>query len=320
MSAYLAIAMTFLKQGDYVVLANGIFGTTTQLFRQYFSGFGITVSTVDVQDINEWENTIKPSTKLIIVETPTNPTLAIADIHQLSLLSKKQKALFVVDNTLLSPIFQKPLELGADLVLHSVGKFIDGQGRIVGGAVSGSLNLIGPLKEYLRNSGTCLSAFNAWVLSKSLDTLNARMQLHQQNTIEVYNWLSRQNIIKDIYSTLNPAHPQAHLISSQQKGHTPIISFEVNGGKAQAWKVIDSLRLITRCVNIGDAKTMVTHPATTTHGKYSDEERQKYGITDGLIRLSIGLEDSKDIIQDLYFALVSANLAPLNREQVSANA
>lgn len=307
MSAYLAIAITFLKQGDHILLASGIFGTTTHLFRQYFGRFGITASVVDVEDINGWANSVQTNTKLILVETPTNPLLAVADIKKLSLIAKKQKAIFVVDNTLLSPIFQRPLEFGADLVLHSVGKFIDGQGRIVGGAISGSYDFIQPLKDYLRSSGTCLSSFNAWLLSKSLDTLYARMKQHENNTIEVYHWLKTQDEITQIHSTIDPNHPQSHLISKQQSGHSPILTFAIKGGKTEAWKVVDSLQLISRCTNIGDSKTMVTHPATTTHGKYEHSERQKYGITDNLVRLSIGLEKPRDIINDLKQALQSIN-------------
>ncbi|MDD9180556.1 MULTISPECIES: aminotransferase class I/II-fold pyridoxal phosphate-dependent enzyme [Aliivibrio] len=299
MSAYLAIAITFLKQGDHVLLASGIFGTTTHLFRQYFGRFGITASVVDVDDINGWKKELQHNTKLIVVETPTNPILAVADIKQLSLIAKEQKAIFVVDNTLLSPVFQQPLAFGADLVLHSVGKFIDGQGRVVGGAISGSYKLIQPLKDYLRSSGTCLSAFNAWLLSKSMDTLYARMQQHQSNAIKVYNWLKVQDMIVSVNSTIDPEHSQAILISEQQKGHSPILTFSIKGGRIEAWKIIDSFELISRCTNIGDAKTMVTHPATTTHGKYTIKERERYGITENLIRLSIGLENPKDIIDDL---------------------
>lgn len=307
MSAYLAIAITFLKQGDHVLLASGIFGTTTHLFRQYFGRFGITASIVDVEDIDGWANAMQPNTKLILVETPTNPLLAIADIEELSLIAKKHKAIFVVDNTLLSPIFQQPLKFGADLVLHSVGKFIDGQGRIVGGAISGSYDFIQPLKDYLRSSGTCLSAFNAWLLCKSLDTLYARMQQHESNTIEVYSWLKTQDKIIQIHSTIDPKHPQSYLISKQQSGHSPILTFAIKGGKKEAWKIIDSLQLISRCTNIGDSKTMITHPATTTHGKYKHDERQKYGITDNLVRISIGLENPQDIINDLKQAIQSIN-------------
>lgn len=312
MSAYLAIAITYLQAGDHVLLASGIFGTTTHLFRQYFGRFGIAASVVDADDIGAWEKALRPNTKLIIVETPTNPVLVVADINKLGLIAKEQKAILVIDNTLLSPVFQKPLELGADLVLHSVGKFIDGQGRIVGGTISGCHKLIQPLKDYLRSSGTCLSAFNAWILSKSIDTLYARMKQHQSNTIEIYHWLKDQGEINIVHSTIDPKHPQSLLIARQQQGHSPILSFEVKGGQRSAWQVIDSLELISRCTNIGDAKTMVTHPATTTHAKYTLEERQKYNVSDGLIRLSIGLENPKDIINDLMKALSSIAIEKCN--------
>lgn len=303
MAAYLIIAMTYLKQGDHVILASGIFGTTTHLYRQYFSQFGITATSVSVEDLDEWQNAIRSNTKMFIVESPTNPLMHVADLESISLLASHQNALFIVDNTLLSPIFQSPLSFGADLVLHSAGKFIDGQGRSVGGIIAGSQELISPLKANLRSSGVCISPFNAWIMSHGLDTLRARMLLHEKNTRNVYNWLKEHSNVNHIYTTLNPQHQSAHLIEKQQSGHAPILTLDISGGKNNAWKFINSLSLISRCTNIGAAKTMITHPTSTTHLRYTDKEKEMYGLTDGLVRICIGLEDYNDIIYDIKNAL-----------------
>ncbi|MDV5169703.1 aminotransferase class I/II-fold pyridoxal phosphate-dependent enzyme [Photobacterium rosenbergii] len=307
MAAYLALAITYLKQGDNVLLASGIFGTTTHLYRQYFGEFGIKATSVDVDDHRAWEKAFKTKPKMVLIESPTNPLLKIANISWLSNLAKANGALLVVDNTLLSPVNQRPLDHGADLVLHSTGKFIDGQGRTVGGVIAGKKAMISPLKDFLRSSGTCMSPFTAWVLSHGLDTLKARMALHIQNAKIIAEWLSSHPNINTVYSTFNQAHEQTDIISTQQIGHSPVISFEVCGGKESAWQFIDSLKMITRCTNIGDTKTMVTHPSTTTHGRYTEEEKQKYGISDGLIRLCIGLETSNDLIDDIEQALVQSD-------------
>ncbi|MEF3076440.1 aminotransferase class I/II-fold pyridoxal phosphate-dependent enzyme [Methylobacter sp. Wu1] len=306
MSAYLAIAITFLKQGDHVVLASGIFSTTSHLFRQYFGQFGITATSVCVDDMNAWKNAMQDNTKLMVVESPTNPMMKVADLSALGRIARQFGALLIVDNTLMSPTFQKPLRHGADLVLHSTGKFIDGQGRCVGGAIAGSKKLISPLKQYLRSSGTCLSPFNAWIFSKGLDTLKARMMLHECNTRKIYEWLVLQPEVEEVYSTMDERHASANVIRSQQSGHTPIISFTLRGKKEEAWAFINALALVSRCTNIGDAKSMITHPASTTHGKYSKEEKINNGITDNLVRLCVGLEEPDDIIADIKQALAIA--------------
>ncbi|MEZ9358971.1 aminotransferase class I/II-fold pyridoxal phosphate-dependent enzyme [Vibrio cyclitrophicus] len=304
MAAYLALAMTFLKQGDHILMASGIFGTTTLLFRQYFGEFGIEANCIEVNDNDAWYTAIKPNTKMILVESPTNPLLKVANIAWLSDLAKTHGLLLVVDNTLLSPVNQRPLEHGADLVLHSTGKFIDGQGRTVGGVIAGNKDLIYSLKKYLRSSGTCMSPFTAWVLSHGLDTLSARMHLHVENAMKVAEWLIKQPQIENVYSTFSKNHEQSKIIETQQLGHSPIVSFQLYSNQAEAWELIDSLDVISRCTNIGDTKTMVTHPATTTHGRYTPEEKHSYGINDGLIRLCIGLENPSDLINDLKQSLV----------------
>ncbi|WP_052730053.1 trans-sulfuration enzyme family protein [Photobacterium halotolerans] len=317
MAAYLALAMTFLKQGDHVVLASGIFGTTTHLFRQYFGQFGITATCVDLDDQHAWQAAMCDRTRMILVESPTNPLLKVADLSWLSGLAKRNHALLVVDNTLLSPVNQRPLNHGADLVLHSTGKFMDGQGRTVGGVIAGRKDVIQPLKNYLRSSGTCMNAFTAWVLSHGLDTLTARMAMHEQNARKVEAWLRQQSCVKQVFSTFSPVHPQAEVIAKQQTGHSPVISFIVEGGQAAAWRCIDALNLVARCTNIGDTKSMVTHPASTTHCRYSQEEKLQYGISDGLVRLCVGLEASQDIIQDLGQALAASQVKHSLREVVS---
>lgn len=317
MAAYLAIAMTYLKQGDHVLLASGIFGTTTHLFRKYFGQFGITATSVPVDDMAEWEENVQPNTKLFVVESPTNPMLAVADLSALAQLAKKHKAMFIVDNTLLSPVFQKPLEFGADIVLHSAGKWMDGQGRCVGGALVGSSELIKPLKDYLRASGVCMSPFNAWIFSKGLETLEARLNWHQRGAEKIFQWLKNHDQVTDIYCTLDTEHPNAAVIRRQQTGHCPIISFRIKGDKRAAWNFVNALKVVSRCTNIGDAKTMITHPASTTHCRYTDEEKQKHGLTDNLLRICVGLEDPFDIMADMAqaFQLVGDSAVPNSKAE-----
>ena len=305
MAAYLAVGMTFLRQGDHVLLGSGIFGTTTHLFREYFTRFGIDMTSVAVDDPVAWEEAIQENTRLLLVESPTNPRLQIADFAVLAALAKKNDALLVVDNTLLSPVFQKPLTLGADIVLHSAGKFLDGQGRCVGGALIGKMDLIKPIKAYLRSTGVCMSPFNAWVFSKGIETLKARMLMHEQNCRYVYQALQQEVGLIDLFATFDEHHPQRILIEQQQTGHVPILTFHLVGDEACTWRFMNALKLVKLCTNIGDAQTMITHPASTTHGRYSAEERQKLGITDDLVRLCIGLEEPSDVVQDIQQALKS---------------
>ncbi|MBS8239169.1 aminotransferase class I/II-fold pyridoxal phosphate-dependent enzyme [Marinobacter lipolyticus] len=314
MGAYLAIAMAYLKQGDHVLLANGIFGSTSHLFTHYFSQFGISCTRLPLTATAAWREAILPTTRMMILETPGNPTMEVADIQALSRFAKESGVLLVVDNTILSPIYQKPLTLGADLVVQSAGKYIDGQGRCVGGAVAGNSTLVTPIKNVLRSGGMCLSAFDGWLLSKSLETLHARMVMHETNALHVVRWLQDHPDINQVNYTGQSTRVDTDLVDRQQTGHGGLLSAEINGGQDAAWRFMDSLALIAKCTNIGDAKTMVTHPWSTTHCRYSNEEKLKAGITPGLIRLSVGLEFPGDIIADLEQALAQI----CQREVVSA--
>ena len=317
MGAYLLLGLTFLKQGDHVLLASGIFGTTTHLFKNIFGQFGVSTTTVEAVDLHAWSDHIQSNTRLLIVETPSNPLLQVADLKRLADIAKANHALFVVDNTLLTPVFQRPIEWGADIVLHSAGKFLDGQGRCVAGALVGSQKLMDQLRLYLRSTGINMSPFNAWVLSKGIETLKARMKLHEQNSYQVYQWMKMQSLITEVISTFDQRRPDVELIQQQQNGHCPIISFRIDTDLTGTREFINQLKLIKRCTNIGDAQTMITHPATTTHCRYPEEERKKFGITDNLLRLCVGLEEPEDVIEDLHQALVAANKAQPHHEPVA---
>lgn len=314
MGAYLALGMAYLRQGDEVLLGTGLFGSTSHLFRQYFSQFGVTCRSLPLDDTVAWGRAISSNTRMLIVETPGNPTMKVADIRALANLARNRGALLVIDNTVLTPANQNPLMLGADLVLHSAGKFIDGQGRCVGGALVGSLARLAPIRAILRSGGMSMSPFNAWVFSKSLETLPARMQIHEMNTQFVCHWLNQQPAVERVYYTGMRGRPDTPLIELQQRGHGALISVDIKGGQDTAWRFINALDLITRCTNIGDAKTMVTHPWSTTHCKYPPQEKLDSGISPGLVRFSIGLEHYGDIIADMEQALAIA----FGKEKITA--
>lgn len=303
MGAYLALGMAYLKQGDHVLMGNGIFGSTSHLFKKYFSQFGISCTPLPLTATAAWREAIRPSTRMMILETPGNPTLEVADIKTLSEIAKSAGVLLVIDNTILSPMFQKPLTLGADLVVQSAGKFIDGQGRCVAGAVAGTSQSIAPIKTLLRSGGMSLGAFDGWLLSKSLETLHARMIMHETNALHVARWLQEHSRVNRVHYTGLPGRADSELVSQQQTGHGGVLSAEIKGGQRGAWQFINNLSIVSRCTNIGDAKTMVTHPWSTTHCRYNHAEKLTAGITPGLIRLSIGLEYLDDIIADLDNAL-----------------
>ena len=299
MAAYTAVALALLQAGDHVVLAGGVFGTTTHLFHTYLSRFGVRTSTADVTDQQQWLDAIGPDTRMFIIESPTNPLMQAADIHALAEIAAAHDILLAVDNTLCTPVFQSPIELGADLVLHSAGKYIDGQGRCGGGVVVGGRELIGKVAGVLRTMGPTLSPFNAWVFLKGLETLPIRMREHSRNAFALAGWLSEQAWVERVHFTGLPDHPQADVIAKQQSGHGGLVSFTIKGGQADAWRLVDGLRLISNTTNIGDTKTMVTHPATTTHGRLSDEAKAASGISPNLLRISVGFEDVDDVIADL---------------------
>ncbi|MGY8815613.1 MAG: O-succinylhomoserine sulfhydrylase [Gammaproteobacteria bacterium] len=304
MSAILTTCMALLKSGDHIVSSKSIFGTTVGLFNNIFSKFGIQTSFVDLTDYNAWAEAIRPETKILFLETPSNPLTEIADIKRLADLAHNNNCLLVVDNCFCTPVLQKPIEYGADIVVHSATKFLDGQGRCVGGAIIGSEALLNEdIFGFLRTAGPSMSPFNAWVFLKGLETLGIRMQAHSQNAQRVAEWLSDQKGIARIYYPGLKSHPQYELAQTQQSGAGGIVSFELQGGREAAWKFIDSTNIFTITANLGDVKSTITHPTTTTHHRLTDEQRAEVNITDGLIRLSVGHEAINDLISDLELAL-----------------
>lgn len=300
MAAIMATCVALLKPGDHIVAASGMFGSTTQLFSKYLTRMGNPVDFAQIDNVEDWHNKITPQTKMLFLETPTNPLTQLADISALAKIAKKHAALLVVDNCFCTPALQKPLALGADLVIHSATKFIDGQGRCVGGAVVGDKQRVGEdIFAYLRTAGPTMSPFNAWVFLKGLETLEIRMQRHCQSAAKVAQWLQQEPAVKHVHFPGLKDHPQHELCKRQQSDFGGIVSFEVEGGKAAAWRVIDSTRLLSITANLGDAKSTITHPATTTHGRISEQERLSAGISDGLLRVATGLESPEDIIADI---------------------
>jgi len=300
MSAILATAMALLKSGDHVVSSSGIFGATVQLFSGILSKFGIDTDYVDGSDPKAWKAALRPNTRLLYLETPSNPLTEVFDIEALAGLARGAGALLVVDNCFCTPALQRPIDLGADLVIHSATKYLDGQGRVLGGAILGKRELVmDGIYGFLRTAGPCLSPFNAWVLLKGLETLRIRMEAQSQSALELARWLEAHPRVQKVYYPGLPSHAQHELAARQQRLGGAVVSFEVKGGREAAWKVVDSTRMISITANLGDTKTTITHPATTTHGRISEEARARAGITDGLVRIAVGLESVKDIRTDL---------------------
>jgi O-succinylhomoserine sulfhydrylase len=300
MAAILATAMTHLKAGDHVICSNAVFGATIQLFSALLGRFGIETTYVAPAKVGEWEKAVRRNTRLLFLETPSNPLTEISDIEALSRVAKRASALLAVDNVFCTPVQQQPLKLGADLVVHSATKYIDGQGRVMGGAVVGSRALVGdPMTVFLRTAGPTLSPFNAWVLLKGLETLDLRIRAQAAAALELARWLEGHPAVERVYYPGLASHPQHDLAKRQQKGSGAIVSFDVKGGRSAAWKVIDSTKLASITGNLGDVKTTITHPASTTHGRISAEARAAAGIGEGLIRLSVGLEAVADLKKDL---------------------
>ncbi|MEH6459253.1 O-succinylhomoserine sulfhydrylase [Chitinimonas sp. JJ19] len=299
MSAILALCMGHLKAGDHILASSGMFGATIQLFSNWLAKFGVSSSFVPPTDPAAWDAAVRPETRLFFLETPSNPLTEIADIAAISAVAHRHGAIMVVDNCFCSPALQRPIALGADLVIHSATKYLDGQGRVLGGAVVGSKALIEPIYQFLRTAGPTLSAFNAWVLVKGLETLGLRMRAHCENALALAQWLETQAAIERVYYPGLPSHPQHELAKRQQSGGGGIVSFEVKGGQEAAWRLVDSVQLLSRTANLGDVKTTITHPYTTTHGRISPEVKAAAGITQGLIRISVGLEHIDDIKRDL---------------------
>jgi len=300
MSAILMSCLGLLKAGEHMVSSQSIFGSTITLFNNILGRFGINTEYVPLHDIDAWAQAIQPTTRLLYLETPSNPLTVIADIQALAELAHAHGCLLVVDNCFCTPALQRPLQLGADLVIHSATKFLDGQGRCIGGAVVGSEALLG--KEVfgvLRSGGMTMSPFNAWVFLKSLETLQVRMQAHCHNALQLAHWLEAQPWVARVYYPGLASHPQHALARQQQTGFGGIVSFVVKGGKAAAWRIIDNTQLLSITANLGDVKTTITHPATTTHGRLTPEQRAVAEISEGLLRISVGLEAVADIQQDL---------------------
>ncbi|HNE25817.1 MAG TPA: O-succinylhomoserine sulfhydrylase [Pseudomonadales bacterium] len=300
MAAILATCMALLKSGDHVVCSRSVFGTTTALFTRYLQKFGVEVSFVTLVDMASWQQAIQKNTKLFFLETPSNPLNEIADVAAIADLAHKAGALLVVDNCFCSPALQQPLKLGADIVVHSATKYIDGQGRCLGGAVVGAKKYLDDVMVFLRTTGPTLSAFNAWVMLKGLETLALRMREHCRNALAVAQWLEKQDGIESVHYCGLSSHPQHALAKQQQPGgFGGVLSFAVKGDKAAAWRFINATNMVSLTANLGDAKTTIVHPATTTHGRLTPEERAQAGIGDNLIRLSVGLESLVDIQADM---------------------
>lgn len=300
MSAILATFLTLLQQGDHLVSSKAIFGATTQLIKKYLSRCGIEHSFVPQTDLKAWEAAIKPNTRLLYLETPSNPLTEIADIAALAKLAHSRNCLLVVDNCFCTPALQRPLDLGADVVIHSATKYLDGQGRAIGGAVIGTQKLVGEeVFTFLRTAGPCMSPFNAWVFLKGLETLSLRMQAHSRNAFALAQWLESHPKIERVYYPGLKSHPQHELAKKQQSDFGGIVAFEVKGGQKEAWKTVDGTKLLSITANLGDTKTTITHPATTTHAKLTDDEKVAAHITPGLLRIAAGLEHLDDLMADL---------------------
>lgn len=299
MSAILSTCMALLKSGDHVVCSRDVFGTTVNLFIKYLGKFGVEVTFVPLTDIEVWRAAVRPNTAMLFLETPSNPLCEVADLEAMSQLAKKNDCLLVVDNCFCTPALQLPLLLGADIVIHSATKYLDGQGRCVGGAVVGRADHMNEVLTFLRTCGPTMSPFNAWVFLKGLETLRLRMEAHSHAALEIAHWLQQQPQVERVFYAGLPDHPGHELAAQQQRAFGGVLSFRVKGGREQAWQFIDATRLMSLTANLGDAKTTIVHPATTTHGRLTPEQREQAGIHDSLIRIAVGLEHVGDLKADM---------------------
>ena len=299
MAAILSTVMALLSAGDHVIASRGLFGATQQLFGNILSRFGIVTTFVAATDLDAYRAAVTPNTKLFFVESPSNPLTELVDIAAVAAIAHEAKALLAVDNCFCSPALQQPLKFGADLVIHSATKYLDGQGRVLGGAVCGSKVLVDEVLKFLRTAGPCISPFNAWIILKGLETLKIRMAAQSASALELATWLEAQpQVARVLYPGL-PSHPQYELALRQQSSGGAIVSFEVTGGREEAWKVVDATRVVSITANLGDTKTTLTHPASTTHGRISPEAREAAGIRESLLRVAVGLESIEDLKADL---------------------
>ena len=299
MSAIFATIMTILKPGEHMVASRCMFGTTIVLLNSIIQKFGIKVTFVDLPDLDGWKNSIQNNTKLFLLETPSNPLGEVVEIKKLAAISKQNDIVLAVDNCVMSPALQRPLSLGADLVIHSATKYIDGQGRCLAGAVAGKASIIDEISLFTRSTGPTLSAFNAWVVLKGLETLSLRMNAHSESALKLALWLESQTFVEKVHYVGLESHPHHKIAKEQQTGFGGIVSFEVKGGRKEAFKLINNTKMISITANLGDAKTTITHPSTTTHVRLTKEEKQQTHISENLVRISVGLENVEDIIDDL---------------------
>ncbi len=306
MSAILSLCMALLKSGDHVVCSESVFGTTVGLLNRYLGKFGVETTFVRLDDNAAWRAAVKPNTKLFFLETPSNPLSAIGDIRGIADIAKEHGVVFAVDNCFCTPALQKPFLFGADVIIHSATKFLDGQGRCVGGAVVGSKEFVGKdVWQFMRTVGPTMSAFNAWVFLKGLETLELRMNAHSAAASQLATWLERQPKIKRVHYAGLASHPQHALAKKQQTGFGGIIAVEVEGGREGAWRFVDATQLMSITANLGDVKTTLTHPCTTTHARITPQERERAGIVEGLLRISVGLEDIEDLKDDIQRGLAA---------------
>lgn len=305
MAAILATCLALLKQGDHIVCSKGVFGSTAILFSNYLSRYGITTDFASLTEPEDWERRLRPETRMLFLETPANPLAEVADIAALASLAHRHDCLLVVDNTVCTPVLQRPLQHGADIVVLSATKYIDGQGRCIGGCIAGREEQMADVYGFLRTGGPCLSPFNAWVFLKGLETLQVRMQAHSHNALQLATWLQAQAGIRHVFYAGLENHPQHELAGRQQQGFGGLLAFELEGGQSAAWRFINATRLISITANLGDTRSTITHPATTTHGRLTPEQRAEAGISDALVRVAVGLEDVEDLKADLQRGLQS---------------
>ncbi|WP_415903377.1 O-succinylhomoserine sulfhydrylase [Neptuniibacter sp. QD29_5] len=305
MAAILSTCLSLMQNGDHVVCSRSVFGSTVSLFDKYLTRTGIKVSYVDPTNLDSWESAITEETKMLFLETPSNPLSELTDVAAVAEIAHKYDALLVVDNCFCTPMLQQPLKQGADIIIHSATKYLDGQGRCVGGVVVGSDKHMEEVFGFIRTGGACLSPFNAWVFLKGLETLKLRMDAHCNNAMEMAKWLEEQDGIDRVFYSGLPSHPQHELAKKQQKGFGGVLSFEVKGGKEAAWRFIDATKMVSITGNLGDVKTTITHPATTTHGRMTPEARYEAGIKDNLVRLSVGIESIEDLKADMLRGLAA---------------